>query len=65
MTGRIVVAFILAVMGIWLLASATTEKGLLPSGHGAGWVSEVVIGLMCLAVAITQLRKARTRNLSA
>jgi hypothetical protein len=62
MTGKIVGAVILTLMGIWLLASAMTEKGLLPSGHGTGWFSEIVIGIGCLLMAVVQLQKVRLRS---
>ena len=62
MTGKIIGSVILSLMGIWLLASAMTEKGLLPSGHGPGWFSEVVIGLMCLVAALMQVRAVRLRS---
>ena len=39
-------------IGIWFLASAATENGLLPSGHGFGRASEVIIGLFFLGYAI-------------
>jgi hypothetical protein len=48
-------------VGIWFLASAATENGLLPSGHGMGRLSEVIIGLMLIAGSIFRLR---TRNRS-
>ena len=52
--------FILIAMmlvGIWMLASAATENGLLPSGHGFGRVSEIVIGLFLVAYAIFRFRR--------
>ncbi len=39
----------MTVVGIWFLASAATEEGLLPSGHGIGRTSEVIIGIVLLA----------------
>ena len=42
---------LIGLVGIWFLASAATEKGLLPNGHGLGRVSEVVIGLALVAYA--------------
>lgn len=38
------------IIGIWLLASAATENGLLPSGHGTGRVSEVIEGLFLIGL---------------
>jgi hypothetical protein len=46
-----------ALMGIWLLASAATERGLTPSGHGAGRVSEVILGVLALVYAAYRARK--------
>ncbi len=34
-----------ALIGLWFLASAITENGLLPSGHGVGRFSEVLLGV--------------------
>ena len=62
MAGRIAGAVILSLMGIWLLASAMTEKGLLPSGHGVGWDSEVVMGIGCLIAAIVLVRRVAVRS---
>lgn len=42
---------VLGLAGLWFLASATTERGLLPSGHGTGRLSEVVIGLLLVGYA--------------
>lgn len=36
---------LMALAGLWFLASAATEDGLLPSGHGVGRWSEVVMGI--------------------
>ena len=40
---------LMGVVGIWMLASAATTDGLLPSGHGMGRTSEVVTGLVLIA----------------
>lgn len=47
----------LLVAGIWFLASAATEDGLLPSGHGAGRASEIILGLGLVAYAIYRLKR--------
>ena len=65
MTGRIISVVLLSVMGVWFLASAMTEKGLLPSGHGIDRSTEIVIGAGCLIMAILRVRNARGRKLSA
>jgi hypothetical protein len=36
---------LMALVGLWFLASAATEEGLLPSGHGIGRWSEIIVGL--------------------
>ena len=48
---------ILLLAGVWFLASAATTNGLLPSGHGLGRVSEIVIGLFLIAYAIFRFKK--------
>ncbi|HQZ94670.1 MAG TPA: hypothetical protein PLP21_00050 [Pyrinomonadaceae bacterium] len=48
---------ILLLAGIWFLASAATTNGLLPSGHGFGRISEIVIGLFLIAYAIFRFKK--------
>ncbi|MBK9152856.1 MAG: hypothetical protein IPM25_01265 [Chloracidobacterium sp.] len=52
---------LLGLVGIWFLASAATEQGLLPSGHGFGRVSEVVIGLALVAYAAYRAKRHFTR----
>lgn len=47
----------MALVGIWFLASAATEQGLLPSGHGVGRWSEVVMGLALVAYSGYRLWK--------
>ncbi len=42
---------LLGVVGIWFLASAATENGLLPNGHGLGRGFEVIVGLALVAYA--------------
>lgn len=51
-----ILSILLLLAGIWFLASAATENGLLPSGHGMGRLSEVIIGLMLIAGSIFRLR---------
>jgi hypothetical protein len=46
----------LAVAGVWLIASSATENGLLPSGHGTGWVSELLLGIAAVAYSLYRLR---------
>ena len=45
------------IIGLWFLASAVTENGLLPSGHGAGRFSEVLLAIAFIGYAIFRLRK--------
>ena len=51
-----ILSIVLLLAGIWFLASAATENGLLPSGHGMGRLSEVIIGLMLIVGAIFRFR---------
>jgi hypothetical protein len=53
---------VLLLAGIWFLASAVTADGLLPSGHGFGRVSEIVIGILLVAYAGFRIFKARART---
>ena len=46
-----------ALIGVWFLASAATENGLLPSGHGPGRIGEVVLGILAIAYAIFRLKR--------
>jgi len=56
-------AILIGLAGIWFLASAATEEGLLPSGHGAGRISEVVLGILALGYAAFRLRSTfRSRS---
>ncbi len=48
---------VLLLAGVWFLASAATTDGLLPSGHGFGRVSEIVIGLFLIAYPIFRFKK--------
>jgi len=48
---------LLGLVGIWFLASAVTERGLLPNGHGLGRVSEVIIGLILVAYAAFRAKR--------
>lgn len=52
-----ILSILLLISGVWFLASASTENGLLPSGHGMGRFSEVIIGLMLIVGAIFRLSK--------
>ncbi len=48
---------VMGLVGIWFLASAATERGLLPSGHGFGRVSEVIIGLFLVGYAAFRAKR--------
>ena len=48
---------LLGLVGIWFLASAVTERGLLLNGHGLGRVSEVIIGLVLVAYAAFRAKR--------
>ncbi len=50
----------MTVVGIWFLASAATEEGLLPSGHGIGRTSEVILGIALLAYGGFRLWRSRS-----
>lgn len=52
---------VLLLAGIWFLASAATTDGLLPSGHGFGWVSEVVLGVFFVAYSLFRILGARRK----
>ena len=41
--------------GVWFIASAMTEEGLLPSGHGVGRVPELVLGLAAVGYGTFRL----------
>jgi len=43
---------LMAVAGVWFLASAATDEGLLPSGHGLGRWSEVVAGIALVGYSV-------------
>jgi len=47
----------LLLVGIWFLASAATENGLLPSGHGFGRISEIIFGLLLIGYSIFRFRR--------
>ncbi|MGE3467573.1 MAG: hypothetical protein AB7J13_11645, partial [Pyrinomonadaceae bacterium] len=49
-------------IGLWFLASAATERGLLPNGHGGGRIIEVGLGLLFLGYGIFRLRKVISRK---
>ncbi|CAN5281727.1 hypothetical protein BH20ACI2_BH20ACI2_23690 [soil metagenome] len=51
---------VMALVGIWVLASAATEEGLLPSGHGIGRSSEIVFGIALLAYGGFRLWRSRS-----
>jgi hypothetical protein len=46
---------LLGLCGVYFLASAATEDGLLPSGHGTGRWSEIILGLGLVGLAIYKL----------
>ena len=51
---RILWAF-MVLAGIYFLASAATEEGLLPSGHGTGRTTEVLMGIALLGYGAFRL----------
>ena len=48
---------VLGLVGIWFLASAATENGLLPSGHGLGRISEIVFGFALIGYSIFRIKR--------
>ena len=58
MTSMKYVWILVLLAGVWMLASAATEQGLLPSGHGVGRWPELVLGLACVLYAGWRLRSA-------
>ncbi len=44
------------VVGLWFLASAATENGLLPSGHGFGRIWEAVFGILLIAYSVFRFK---------
>lgn len=54
----------MVLVGIWFLASASTENGLLPSGHGAGRVSEIIIGVGTIGYSIFRLTRKSPRPIT-
>lgn len=44
-------------MGVWFIASAATENGLLPSGHAVGRVAELIVGILLIVYGIFRLRR--------
>lgn len=52
---------IMILAGIYFLASAATEEGLLPSGHGTGRTSEMIFGIVLLGYGAFRLIISRTR----
>jgi hypothetical protein len=48
---------LLILVGIWFLASAAVQTGLLPSGHGSGRLSETLIGIALVVYPIYRLTK--------
>lgn len=47
-------------IGVWFLASAATENGLLPSGHAVGRIPELIVGALLIAYGIFRYRRARS-----
>ena len=54
---------VLVLFGVYFLASASTEEGLLPSGHGTGRVSEVIMGIALVGYGTYRLLKDQTRKI--
>ena len=50
------------VVGLWFLASAATEQGLLPSGHGVSRTAEIIAGIVMVGYAVFRLAKRRSSN---
>ena len=50
---------VMVLAGAWFLASAATEEGLLPSGHGLGRWTEVVFGILFIAWGVYRLKGRR------
>jgi hypothetical protein len=50
---------LMALIGVWFLASAATPEGLLPSGHGAGRTFEIIFGIALIAYAAFRLWRSR------
>ena len=50
---------VLILFGLYFLASAATEAGLLPSGHGTGRVSEVILGVALVGYGVFRLLRRR------
>jgi uncharacterized membrane protein len=48
---------VLVLFGVYFLASAATEQGLLPSGHGTGRTSEIILGIALVAYGAFRLWK--------
>lgn len=51
-----------AVIGVWFLASAATENGLLPSGHGPGRIWEILLGIGAIGYSIFRFRRGYSRR---
>jgi hypothetical protein len=49
----------LILIGALFLASALTTNGLLPSGHGTGRVSEVILGIGLIAFSLYMFMRRR------
>ena len=57
------VLWVIAILcGVWFIASAMTEEGLLPSGHGVGRVPELVLGLAAVAYGTFRLWRGGRKN---
>jgi hypothetical protein len=50
---------LMALIGVWFLASAATPEGLLPSGHGAGRTGEILIGIGLIGYGAFRLWSSR------
>ncbi|CAN5380923.1 hypothetical protein BH10ACI2_BH10ACI2_05370 [soil metagenome] len=56
-----ILTILLGVVGLWFIASAATEQGLLPSGHGWGRLSEIILGLLLVAYSVFKLTRSKSR----
>ena len=56
---------VLVLFGVYFLASAATEEGLLPSGHGVGRTSEVIMGILLVAYGVYRMWKGQARKIEA
>lgn len=51
---------VIGVAGVWFVASAATENGLLPSGHAVGRIPEAIIGVFLIAYAAFRVYRSQT-----